>query len=58
MRLRPIDKVLHDQEVTRELHPFNNAKLIFKALVIGRTLFFQNLRIWIQKLEALLQTFL
>ena len=54
--LRPLDKLHHDQEVTREPHLVNHLQLNIQTLIIFRTAFNPLFRIGEQEFQALFQT--
>ncbi|CCJ85173.1 titin [Cronobacter dublinensis 582] len=53
--LRPLDKLHHDQEVTRETHLVDNLKLNIQAFVIGRALLRALFRVREQEFQTLFQ---
>ena len=54
--LRPVDEVLNDEEVPRELHPLDDVEFVREALVVGGTLFVLQDLVGIEEVEALLET--
>ena len=54
--LRPVDKVLNDQEVARELHLLDDAEFVFQTLVVFLADFRLFVLVGIKKVETLLQT--